>query len=173
MFASYSYLCSQSSSYSINYEIQSRAFNLLDEKLGKIIVIRLPYLAAWSALSMVTATTRTIGIAEVLFKGLGILLTAPLADNPLCNAKLGLHEIFVHTPKNVLRAFLTPFGFMGGAFCILTNPEFFIIAMHECMKINVTHAKKHSIGSVEHYDDLASVDGIAYERFLRYQRVIR
>jgi hypothetical protein len=170
MFASYSYLCSQSTSYLINYEIQSHVFNALNEK--KIKWLRIPCLSAWCALSIISTVTRTAGVAEVFFKGLAILFTAPLAKEPISSAKKGLNEVFSHTGKNILRAAFTPFGFIGGALTLIAEPKKFILEMNECMKINVIHAKKNTIGSIEHYKDLATVDGIAKEKFLDYQNFL-
>jgi|GEM_PF-4130965 len=119
---------------------------------------------------MLTAVTRILSIAEVFFKGLTLVFTAPIALNPLRNFKFGLHEIFVHTPKNILRTITTPLEFIGGVFSILIEPKLFVIEMHECMKINVIHAQRNSIGSNEHYNDLAFVDGIANQKFIDYQK---
>jgi hypothetical protein len=159
-----------SPSYLIHSEIQSSMFNLFNEKTEKTQWLRIPTTGLWSASCLVKLAVRIFSIVEVFFKGLGILFSAPFANQRLTNTKIGLNEIFVHTPKNILNTVFLPIEFIGGLIDILSEPKFFIISMTECLKLNLIHKKADTFGSVEHKEDIYEASGKSYERCLNYQR---
>jgi hypothetical protein len=176
MFHYFPSLCSTANSYWVNYEIQSCLYNWLDDNTEEPTHLKSLGFAVWCVSSLVTTITRIAGIAEVFFVGLGILLTAPLTAKPIENAKIGLNEIFVHTPKNVLRTVSTIAEFLFGALYLFFGYEScfdakgFTMNMVEYMKFNLKHARNGTIHSDEHKNDLRCVDGIAGRRFKQYQK---
>jgi hypothetical protein len=172
MFSSDIKLTSSSYSYAINYKIQSPMFNWFDEKTEKTKWIRFPATCAFIASTAITTVTRIMAVAESLFFGSAILLSSPFSKKKMENAKLGLHEISVHTPKNILRVgFITVEIFVDGIYGVLKNPKYYIISMSESMKVNLDYAKKGTIASIEHGKNLYNADEIAYIRLLKYQGV--
>jgi hypothetical protein len=164
---------SHSLSYAINCGIQSPMFKWLDEKTEETEWVRFPAACAFIASNIITTATRITGVAESLLFGSVILLHSPFSQKKMENAKLGLHEISVHTPKNILRvAFVTIEVCVDGIFGVLMNPKFYIMHASECMKVNLEHSKKGTIGSLEHSRDSSEASGNAYNRLLRRQGVI-
>jgi len=173
MYFDYDNLISSSTSYLVNYEIQFKMYDWLDKKTEETQWLKLPGIGMCCASTLVTTVTRVSGIAEVFFKGLGILATSPFTNNRINNAKLGLSEIFVHTPKNVLRSACIPVEFIYGVIFNLCEPKFFTIETSNWMKVNVIHARAGTVGSYNYKQDMIEVAGISYERFLNYQKTAR
>jgi len=148
--------------------------NWFDEKTERTKWIRFPAACAFVASNAVTTATRIMGVAESFLIGSAILLSAPFSEKKMENAKLGLYKISVQTPENILRvAFVTIEVCVDGIFGVLMNPKFYIMHMSECMKVNLDHSRKGTIGSLEHRSDSSEASGIAYQRLLRYQGVIK
>jgi hypothetical protein len=169
MLSNYFDLTSPSFSYAFNYEKQSSCFSWLDEKTEKPAWVMLPATCALVVSNAVTLTTRIMGVAESFFYGSAVLLTAPFSERKTENAKLGLHEIFVHTSKNILRVVFLPVEICVEGIVILIEPKLYIILMSESMKINSEHARNMTLGTKEHYQDLREVEGISNEKLLEYQ----
>lgn len=165
----YSILCSPSCSYLINYQIQSNLYNWLDEKTEETQLWRLPAVGIWSASTAITSITRVMGIAEVFFKGAGILLSSPLSRTPCNNAKIGVKEIFDHAPKNCLRVAFIPVEFFVGTIENLIEPKGFAMKMAQRMKINLAHAKAGTLKGAEHERELGFMEANAKPKFMDYQ----
>lgn len=171
MFATYSNLCSPSFCYLINYEIQSKMYDWFDDVTEERMQLKLPGFGMLCVSNIITTITRVTAIAETFFDGSCILLSAPFTDNRLVNIKNGLHEILVHSPKNVLRTIFIPVEFTVGAVFNFAEPKYFTIWMSECMKVNLKHARAFTINTESHNSDLAYTSGISYGRLLKYQKV--
>jgi hypothetical protein len=133
----------------------------------------MPALGVWTVSGVVTIATRTAGIAETILKGSGYLIVSPFTDHKIENATIGLSEIFCHTPKNMLRLIVFPLEFVGGVITILIGPKSFTIRRLEYIRVDLLHAEANTIHSQEHKDDIAEVGGIAYSKFIAYQRRTR
>jgi len=144
-------------------------YNWLDENTEETQWLKLPALGMWCASNTLTTVTGTAGIAEVFFKGLGILATSPFTNNRIDNAKIGLCEIFVHAPKNVLRTIFVPIDFLCGIIPVCVEPKHAIMKVAECMRINLLHAKKGTLKSPKHENDLDCLQSIVKPKFMKYQ----
>lgn len=173
MLPSTSSLCSPTSSYLINYEIQFKFFKWVDQKTEKTKWIRFPVACAFGVSNLVTLITRIMSVIETFFIGSKLLLSSPFSENKMEKAKLGLNKISIQTPKNILRLFFILIeAYVNGIFGVLMNPKFYIISHTETMKVNLIHARKGTIQSIEHDEDLYEADGIANQRLLSYQEVL-
>jgi hypothetical protein len=170
MIEQWSALCSPSYSYLVNYQIQSDMYNCWDKNTEKAQWLRVSGIGVWTASNVITVVTRIAGIAEVFIKGSSALLSTPFKENKINNVKVGLNEICVHMPKNILRTIFVPVEFIGGTIFILAGPKTFTMEMVECMKVNLSHAKNGTLHSVEHKKDLGFVDGIVKPKFMAYQK---
>jgi hypothetical protein len=104
-------------------------FKWFDEKTEKTKWIRFPATCAFLASTAVTTVTRIMGVAESFLFGSAILLNSPFSEKKIENAKLGLHEISVQTPKNILRVvFVIVEVCIDGIFGVLMNPKSYIIS---------------------------------------------
>jgi hypothetical protein len=144
-------------------------YNWLDENTEETQWLKLPALGMWCVSNTLTTVTRTVGIVEVFFKGLGILATSPFTNNRIDNAKIGLCEIFVHAPKNVLRTIFVPMDFLCGTIPVCVEPKHAIMIVAECMKINLLHAQNGTLKSTEHKKDLGYLQGVVKPKFMKYQ----
>lgn len=161
--------CSPSYSYLINYKIQSKMYNLLDENTEETEYLTSSGLGVWCASISVSTIAKVVGIAEVFIKGSGLFLSSPFTDNRIHNAKLGLNEVFVHTPKNILRTACIPVEFFLGTILILIEPKSFTMEMAECMRVNLLHAENGTIHSDKHQRNLMSVSGVVKPKFMKWQ----
>ena len=114
-----------------------------------------------------------MGVAESFLHGFTVLLTSPFSEKKIENAKLGLQKIFSDTPKNILRVtFIFLEILVDGIGGALTCPKAYIINMSESMKVDLDHARNGTIQSDQYKKDSSKASGIAYKRFLDYQRAI-
>ncbi|HRD55774.1 MAG TPA: hypothetical protein PLC42_05185 [Parachlamydiaceae bacterium] len=168
MLPSTTHLCSSSFSYLVNYEIQSALYDWFDKVTDERKELKVSAVGVHCFSTIITTATRISGIVETFFGGFLILFCVPF-NKKFDEAKIGLHEIFVHTPKNILRTLVIPFGFFGGLIFNLCEPKYFTKITSNEMKANVIHARKGTIGTSAHRDDLCEADGISKGAFLKWQ----
>jgi len=144
-------------------------YNWLDENTEETEYLSSSGICVWFASNTITTIARVAGIGEVFLKGSGLLLSAPFTDNRIHNATFGLHEVFVHTPKNILRTTLIPIEFILGTLFIAFEPKHFTMEMSECMRINLHYAKAGTIHSAEHKKELSYMQGRIKPKFMEYQ----
>lgn len=155
-------LCSPSYSYLANYRIQHDLYEWWDNYTPpENDCVRIPGICIWTASSLVTLVTRVTGVAEVFLLGAGTILIHP---------KAGLKDVFIETPKNVLRVINTPIMFFTGAISTLIDPKFFTMYILECAKANLKHSRNKTIGSEQHKKDLDYVHTVVKRNFLEYQQ---
>ena len=170
MLECFSFFSSQSYSYLFNCHVQNKMYNWLDTNTEETQCLMLPGIGMWTASSLITLATRVAGVAEVFLKGSGYLLASPFTNNKALNAKIGLNEIFVHTPKNILRIACSPLDFLGGTIDIFIGPKSFTMRRVEYTRVNLLHTRAGTLHSKEHNDDLSEVEGIVKPKFMDYQR---
>ncbi|MGZ3633291.1 MAG: hypothetical protein ACXU9U_02695 [Parachlamydiaceae bacterium] len=163
------FLCSSSYSYLLNYTIQSNMYDCADKNTEETKDLKLFGMSVWCASNALTLVARVAAIPEVFLLGAGIFLTAPFTANPIKNGKIGLHEIFVHTPKNILRVACVPIEFFIGTILNYTDPKLLIIEMSKCMRVNLLHAKNGTLHSNKHLADLRGISGDVKVKYMAWQ----
>jgi hypothetical protein len=152
-------------SYLANYKIQHALYKWWDNYTPpENDCVRIPGLCVWTASSLVTLVTRVAGVAEVFLIGAGTIFINP---------KTGLKEVFIETPKNMLRVIHIPFMFFGGTILTLADPKYFTIFTLESAKANLEHARNKTIGTKKHAIDVGCTDGMAKRKFMEYQEKFR
>lgn len=164
-----SFTASATQSCHLNYQIQSRRWNELDDNTEEMPCSRLPVFGAWCTSSGITLIMRVASVVEVFFKGSYTLLTSPFTETPIINATTGIHELCIHMPKNVVRTLFTVLEFFIEIPMLLIEPKDFIMIVAECMKRNLKHAEARTLSSDQHKKDLACVEGLVKPRFMKYQ----
>lgn len=161
-------LCSPSFSYLVNYEIQSSLYDWFDKITNDRDELKVPTVCVCCVSTMVTTATRISGVVETFFGGFLILFCIPF-NKKFDEGKLGLHEIFVHTPKNILRMAVIPFEFIHGLIFSLCEPKFFILIELHQLKVNLIHAKEGTIGTKPHKVDMRETEGTSYGNLIKWQ----
>lgn len=170
MFMNRPSLCSPTFSYHVNYEIQSRMYEWFDKLTDNRKDLKLSGFGVLYVSNIITLSTRVSAIGETFLCGIGLLFLALYENKHQNNLKLGAHEIFVHTPKNVLRLAFTPVEFIFGMISHFAEPKFLVMEVNECMKINLKHSLNETLNSKEHVDDLRFVQSDIKPKFMKYQK---
>lgn len=145
MISSSPLMSSNTYSYSVNCQIQSSIYDWFGKKTADIELIRLSALGIYGASSLVTLISRICGAIEIPFAGIKNIFISPVAG--IESLKIGLTDIFVEIPKQVLRIVCFPIEFTLDGIIFLCDPRYFTIEMNEHMKVLQIHTKTNTVGS--------------------------
>jgi hypothetical protein len=130
-------------------------------------------MGVWCASNALSLAGRVAAIPEVFLLGAGTFLIAPFTSNPIENAKVGLREVFVHIPKNILSVACLPIEFFIGTILNCTDPKFLIIDMSKGMKVHLLHAKNGTLHSEKYSSDISVASGEVKVKHMEWQRKMR
>lgn len=116
---------------------------------------------------VITLALRICGLVECLSLGTYNIIISPVTGKE--NLKKGMQRVFVEFPTEALKTVCLPFGCLIDYIYILVEPKHFTIEMSKCMKVNIEHFEKNSIGSEEHSRDLSEASGVANNMFMEWQ----
>lgn len=172
MISSSSLMSSNTYSYSFNCQVQVSIYAWFDKRTDNIEWIRASSLGIYGASGLVTLVTRICGAVEIPFTGIKNLIISPGAG--IESLKIGLTNIFIETPKQVLRIVWFPIEFSIESIRVLCSPRYFIISMLEHMKVlqihsktNTIYSEKYEVDRYEAYNKISDRDHWYYEKWIK------
>lgn len=160
--------CSQCSSYNFNYTYQEKLYSWLDKRTpAEKGWIRGLCICVWTASSGLTLATRIASVFEVFLVGTRFLMYSAIKKD-MSLTKTAVHEIFVHTPKNILRLVYTPIMFVLSSISIFVEPKYFTMHFLANTRISLKHIRDKTLGSESHKKDLACLN--FNQEFFDYQK---